>query len=220
MFQGFTDETVDFLWGIRFNNDREWFAENKPIFQRAVQTPMKELAEELYDWFAEVHPNLCVNMHISRIYRDARRLFGRGPFKDHMWFSFRTAEHSAGAPCFYFELAPEGWSYGMGFFAENAAVSERFRRFIDRDPQKMDALAAKYEKQTEFTLAGPSYARSKGHRGTRIEQWYNKKSWSLCADRPYDAVSNSRDLVEHLKRAFDALMPYFLYLDQVYKSAE
>ena len=67
MFQGFTDETVDFLWGIRFNNDREWFAENKPIFQRAVQTPMKELAEELHDWFAEAHPNLCVNMHISRI---------------------------------------------------------------------------------------------------------------------------------------------------------
>ena len=29
MFQGFTPETVDFLWGIRLNNNREWFMENK-----------------------------------------------------------------------------------------------------------------------------------------------------------------------------------------------
>ena len=25
MFTGFTDETVDFMWGIRFNNERTWF---------------------------------------------------------------------------------------------------------------------------------------------------------------------------------------------------
>ena len=29
MFEGFSPETVDFLWGIRMNNNREWFAENK-----------------------------------------------------------------------------------------------------------------------------------------------------------------------------------------------
>ena len=25
MFQGFTPEAVEFLWGIKFNNNREWF---------------------------------------------------------------------------------------------------------------------------------------------------------------------------------------------------
>ena len=25
MFTGFTGETLDFLWGIRFNNQRDWF---------------------------------------------------------------------------------------------------------------------------------------------------------------------------------------------------
>ena len=29
MFTGFTPETVDFLWGIRLNNNREWFLANK-----------------------------------------------------------------------------------------------------------------------------------------------------------------------------------------------
>ena len=31
MFQGFTPETIDFLWGIRMNNNREWFLEHSPF---------------------------------------------------------------------------------------------------------------------------------------------------------------------------------------------
>ena len=31
MFTGFTDETVDFMWGIRFNNERTWFEAHKEI---------------------------------------------------------------------------------------------------------------------------------------------------------------------------------------------
>ena len=53
MFTGYTDQTVDVFWGIRFNNDRAWFAEHKQEFQDAVMTPTKALAGELYDWFQQ-----------------------------------------------------------------------------------------------------------------------------------------------------------------------
>ena len=56
MFTGYTDQTVDVFWGIRFNNDRAWFAEHKQEFQDAVMTPTKALAGELYDWFQETYP--------------------------------------------------------------------------------------------------------------------------------------------------------------------
>ena len=49
MFTGYTDQTVDVFWGIRFNNDRAWFAEHKQEFQDAVMAPTKALAAELYD---------------------------------------------------------------------------------------------------------------------------------------------------------------------------
>ena len=29
MFQGFTQGAVDFLWGIRFKNERSWFLAHK-----------------------------------------------------------------------------------------------------------------------------------------------------------------------------------------------
>ena len=35
MFTGFTDETVDFMWGIRFNNERSWFEAHKSKIGRA-----------------------------------------------------------------------------------------------------------------------------------------------------------------------------------------
>ena len=29
MFEGFSQETVDFMWGIRLNNEKSWLEDNK-----------------------------------------------------------------------------------------------------------------------------------------------------------------------------------------------
>ena len=41
MFQGFSDATIDFMWGIRFNNERSWFEANKETYLRTFYQPMK-----------------------------------------------------------------------------------------------------------------------------------------------------------------------------------
>ena len=43
MFTGFTDATVDFMWGIRFNNERAWFEAHKEDYLQSFYRPMKEL---------------------------------------------------------------------------------------------------------------------------------------------------------------------------------
>ena len=47
MFTGFTDETVDFMWGIRFNNERTWFEAHKETYLTQFYQPMRELGDEL-----------------------------------------------------------------------------------------------------------------------------------------------------------------------------
>lgn len=69
MFQGFTPETVDFLWGIRMNNNREWFTAHKEDYVKYLYEPMKALGAELFEPFAQEPGNL---LKVSRIYRDAR----------------------------------------------------------------------------------------------------------------------------------------------------
>ena len=41
MFQGFSGATVDFMWGIRFNNEKGWFEAHKEEYLTTFQRPMK-----------------------------------------------------------------------------------------------------------------------------------------------------------------------------------
>ena len=41
MFQGFSQGAVDFLWGIRFNNERSWFQAHKEEYLTLVDRPMR-----------------------------------------------------------------------------------------------------------------------------------------------------------------------------------
>ena len=87
MFTGFTDETVDFMWGIRFNNERSWFEAHKEIYLERFYRPMTELADEIYAFLREQRPDYGLVRKVTRIYRDARRLHGRGPYKESLWFT-------------------------------------------------------------------------------------------------------------------------------------
>ena len=91
MFTGFTDETVDFMWGIRFNNERTWFEAHKEIYLTHFYRPMCDLAEELYAFMLERRPDCGLIRKVTRIYRDARRLHGRGPYKESLWLSVEQA---------------------------------------------------------------------------------------------------------------------------------
>lgn len=89
MFTGYSGETLDFLWGIRFNNERSWFLAHKEEYLRCLYQPTMELGAQAQALMGENFPKLALNLHVSRIYRDTRRLHGRGPYKDHLWFTLR-----------------------------------------------------------------------------------------------------------------------------------
>ena len=39
MFTGYSGETLDFMWGIRFNNDRTWFNQHKEEYLQYLYQP-------------------------------------------------------------------------------------------------------------------------------------------------------------------------------------
>ena len=78
-FRGFTPETSEYLWDLAFHNERPWFNEHKETFLRVLKEPFDALGRETLDILQSRYPEQPLQLHISRIYRDARRLFGRGP---------------------------------------------------------------------------------------------------------------------------------------------
>ena len=219
MFQGFSQETVDFMWGIRFNNERGWFMEHKGDYQRYFHEPMKALGAEVQEKLLERFPECGLNVKLSRIYRDARRLFGRGPYKDHLWFSlYRGDSKEDGThPVLWFELGPEGWSYGMGFWCAKPVIMLKHRTRIDRDHRPMLDMANRLAQQEEFLLEGEEY--SKMSRSAPCEElvtWYKKRSLALIHEEALTEELYSRELVDHLVEGFSFLMPYFEYFSTLW----
>lgn len=222
MFQGFSQETVDFMWGIRFNNERGWFEAHKADYQTYFLAPMRELGGQVQAQLLDRFPKSGLSLKISRIYRDARRLFGRGLYKDHLWLSlFRFGNESGGDhPVLWFELAPDSWSYGMGFWCARAAVMERHRARIDADPRPLLKLQNKLARQEEFSLNGPEYSRKKVCAQPKLADWYNKKSLSLGHEEELTETIYSPALADRLVEGFTFLMPYYDYFSTLWADAD
>ena len=221
MFQGYTQETVDFMWGIRFNNEREWFLAHKEDYQKHLLEPTRALGEQVYEGVQAMLPREPLMLKTSRIYRDARRLFGRGPYKDHLWFCVRTGDKDwTGRPTFYFEIAPEYYSYGMGFWQARAELMELFRRDLQERPDEFGRLVRLFNRQREFVLTGDSYARSKGEVSDLLRPWFQKKSLSLSHELPLDEKIFRPELAEEILAGFKILVPFYKYFAALCASVE
>ena len=215
MFQGFSQDAVDFLWGVRFNNNREWFAAHKQEYLAHLDKPLRELSEQLLDAMNAAYPGEGFARHVSRIYRDARRLYGRGPYKDHLWLVIaRPHEAHLQRPAFYFEIAPNYYSYGCGFWDMTPELAAKHRARIDRDPKPMETLARKLNR-SKFTLFGEEYKRPKGDAGKLLNPWYNRKNIGISYDDNCEGVFFTPELFDDILEAFRFLMPYYRYFDSL-----
>lgn len=213
MFQGFSDATIDFMWGIRFNNERSWFNRHKEEYVKHFYEPMKELNAELYRLMSQAYPEQAFISKVTRIYRDARRLHGRGPYKDHLWLSLQgPVEGWTDTPCFFFELGPDGWVYGMGMWCSKPVTAAKLRARMDANPAPMAELTRSLTGQEEFVLDGQEYAKKKPAALPELAPWYQKKHYSLIHSEANSAVLYDRGLVERIFEGWKFLMPFYEYL--------
>ena len=212
MFNGFSAETINFMWNLRLNNEKLWFDEHKDVFTDVFQKPMKALGTEVFDFMAETYPDYDFKLKISRIYRDARRVRDGKPYRDNMWFTIeKPCEEWTCTPVFWFELAIEGWSYGLGYYAAKATTMAKLRARIDKKTSKFENLIAPLENQNEFTIEGDEYARKKTAPTASTQAWYNFKSVSLIHRQENGEELYSRDLVDRLISGYKFLMPFYDY---------
>ena len=216
MFNGFSPQTSNFLWELAFNNERPWFLEHREEFEQVLNTPFKALAADTAELMARRFPRRSFRLHVSRIYRDARRLFGRGPYKDHMWFSLKDNDILLDGPCFWFEVGAADYSYGLGFYSATAAQMAAFRRKVDANPARFERLAKSVAK-SGFSVTGEEYARSKGSRSEIIDRWYNRKRLGMELSRDFGGDILSPNLPELLADNFGKLLPMYDFFMEIYR---
>ncbi|MDR1564509.1 MAG: DUF2461 domain-containing protein [Oscillospiraceae bacterium] len=211
-FEGFTQSTMDFMWNIRFNNNKPWFEEHKAEYKSDLLAPMKELGREVFEQINESFGSRGFIHKVSRIYKDARRRHSDGPYRDHLWFSIeRPSEEWTSTPVFWFELSPEEWSYGLGYYSARPETMAKLRARIDKNPKAFEKLIAPLAKQEEFVLEGSEYVRKKAAPSPKTEAWYNKKTFSLIHNGQIEAELFTPEFSRRIAEGFAFLMPFYDY---------
>ena len=177
MFTGFTPETIDFLWGIRMNNNRDWFLEHKKQYVNTLYEPMKALGKDLFAPFTEIPGTI---LKVSRIYRDAR-LHHPDPYKESLWLCIRQdVEWWAENPCLFFEIRPEGVSYGFTLWHPRTAAMEEFRRYISAYPDEFLRLIARTEAAVGQPVTAQLYKRPKETANPALAPYFAWKGGIEC----------------------------------------
>ena len=211
MFQGFTPETFDFLWGIRMNNNRDWFQMHKQQYIDTLYTPMKELGKELFEPFVDKPGNL---LKVSRIYRDAR-LHHPDPYKESLWICIRQdVDWWAENPCLFFEIAPEGASYGLVHWKPRVSALEDFRRDIAAHPDAFLQLIAQTESATGIPVTADLYKRPKETADPRLAPYFAWRGNIACCreEAPGENLFTPK-LSQQVQTFFHQLIPLYDYLN-------
>lgn len=212
MFTGFTPETMDFLWGIRMNNNRDWFTQHKGDYVRTLYEPMKELGQAVFQPFLERPGNL---LKVSRIYRDAR-MHPPTPYKESLWLCIRRdVDWWAENPCLYFELNPEGANYGFFYWKPRTSMLEDFRRNISAKPDDFLKLISDTEAAVGQPLTAECYKRPKPTDNPALIPYFAWKGQIGCTREiaPGDRLFGSQ-LEEEVSAFFKALTPLYEYFNQ------
>ena len=213
MFQGYSPETVDFLWGIRLNNNREWFMEHKKDYVTTLYEPTKALGAHLFQPFLDKSGTL---LKVSRIYRDAR-MHHPLPYKESLWICIRQdVQWWAENPCLFFEINPEGVEYGFCLWQPRPVTMKAFRRRIADKPEEFLKLIQQTEKATEMELTAACYKRPEACPDPRLERFYLWKSnISLIRHEDFSPATFGPDLGDRVLDFFQKLAPLYDYFTRI-----
>ena len=210
MFGGYSPETVDFLWGIRLNNNREWFLEHKQDYVKYLYEPTKALGKDLFEIIAD-KPGTLVK--VSRIYRDAR-MHHPVPYKESLWICIRQdVEWWAENPCLYFEINPDQVHYGFFFYHIRPQVMETIRRDMTENPEKFLKMIQKVEKDTGLRVtADELYKRPKPTDNPKLAPYFAWKGQVGCVvEEEFGPATFGPELGERVGRLLKQLMPLYDY---------
>lgn len=209
---------IDFLGELRENNNKEWFEAHRGEYRQYVLEPLRNLVEDLSEFMLNIDPAFetspAINKTISRIYRDTRFSRDKSPYRSNMWIVFkRPRKDWASAPGYFFEIFPEWYRYGMGFYEASRATMANFREAIDRDPLGFRKMVAPLSEHDLFEIAGDMYKRVfDPGMDADIQEWYQRRNLYLVHNRDNDDRLFSRAIFDDLIAGYSLLAPVYHFL--------
>lgn len=210
-------ETFKFLDLVAANNNREWFAEHKNLYEEAkadlfpfIAKLIKELSKIDPQYAADTAPKKA----LMRIYRDVRFSKNKDPYKKNYGIAFDVKGYGPNTPSYYLHLQPGNNFFGVGFWQPEAAVLKKIREEIDYSTAEFLQIIEAKEFKDMYKLSQEDKLK-KAPKGYDVAhpQIELLKLKSFIAIYPIaDAEFLKPTIVDKLITAFATIQPFVLFL--------
>lgn len=219
MFTGFPQNAQKFLIELGRNNNRQWFAENKPRYEELILEPALEFVAAMEKPLKRISPFFTAipkrsGGSIMRVYRDTRFSKDKTPYKAYVGIHFRhESGKNAHAPGFYFHIDTNEVFLGGGIWQPEPQILEQIRFLIDDQPDRWTKIVRNQRLNSVFEFSGNSLQRPpKGYDASHplIEDLKRKDHFVLA--HLTKANLTSPKLVDLVVERFKLALPFMRFL--------
>jgi uncharacterized protein (TIGR02453 family) len=148
-FTGFGQQALPFLKALDFHQSREWFKENRALYESELETPRGDLIEALTEAFQKAGLPFKGDRKKStyRIYRDIRFAKDKRPFNRHVSALLTpSGEKNEAEGCFFIHVGLEACFRVVGFYMPEPDKLKAYRTSIVTWPDKFRTMTAALKK--------------------------------------------------------------------------
>lgn len=216
-----SQKTLQFLEDLKENNNRQWFHENKPRYEKYKE----EYTELISDFLAEMIPLDESLRHLEpkncafRIARDIRFSKDKTPYKTHMGIWMSSGTKNTNLPGYYIHIEQGKSFIGGGVWWPDATDLKKIRKEIAYFYEDLQEILEDKKFKKEFG----DFERSDSNSLKNAPKDYEKehpaieylKLKSFTAIQPIDdKLLKDKDFVKKISQRLIALKPLNQFLER------
>lgn len=212
--------TLEFLNKIKFNNNREWFIENRELYLEAkdnYESFVQEILNNIID-FEPIMKGLEVKNCVYRINRDIRFSNDKSPYKSHFGaFMVRGGKKNGDKMAgYYFHIEPGNSILAGGAYMPVAPWLSAIREKIDDEPEPLIRIINNKDFIKYFgKLEGEKLKKApKGYPNDHANIELLKLKSYLVVNEVKDEFVLNDNFFEHVMSVFKAMKPLNDFLNE------
>ncbi len=209
----------DFFSSLEGNNNKEWFNDNKKVYEKEVKIPFLKLVTELIDAIGQWDQRIDLDPKktLFRINRDIRFSKDKSPYNTIMKAAIAPGGRKSGLPGYYLGISADTIHIGGGQFDLDSATLAKLRNYLAENYDELISIldSADFKKH---------YSGLQGDKVTRLSGDLKEKAQEmpLLLHKQYYAMEKITDSKKysdkHLVNAIRSVKPMVALLERGIKS--
>ncbi len=217
-------QTLQFLQDLAQNNNRDWFQENRSLYE-AARKDVEQLVGTLINEISQFQDlgDLQVKDCLFRINRDIRFSKNKDPYKNNMGAGIGPGGKSAGKIDYYLHIQPNGQSFlGGGMWQPAPEQLAKYRQEVDYNAHELKEIIHNEQFRGYFPEMHGETLKTvpKGYPKDHPEIDLLKRKELFFLHRFTDKEVTSKQFVDHIIKGVKLLKPYCDYMNYILNHQE